>query len=165
MPERAEIEAAAEALRDTYVALGTRSGLFGSVGLLDERSRIRIAEVILDRVRDARGDDEDRFDDAGRRRYPKMLHGEAATAARLAEHARSPQGEDHEAPEFDEQAITDILVAIDDTLWGCGRERMDIIDGPTVDALRDAVKRELVAFVARAGESNEGGNQNDERRH
>jgi hypothetical protein len=79
--------------------------------------------------------------------------------------ARPPQSENHEAPEFDEQAITDILVAIDDTLWGCGRERMDIIDGPTVDALRDAVKRELVAFVARAGESNEGGNQNDERRH
>jgi hypothetical protein len=85
MPERAEIEAAAEAIRDTYVALGTRSGLF-SVGLLDERSRIRIAEVILDRVRDARGDDEG----------PKVTVEPGRRPFDPAKAARSPQSEDHE---------------------------------------------------------------------
>jgi hypothetical protein len=58
--------------------------------------------------------------------------------------------EQREAPEFDEQAITDILVGIDEVLESHGRERMDIIDGPTVDALRDVVKRELVVFLFRS---------------
>lgn len=63
---------------------------------------------------------------------------------------RSPQGEDHEPQEFDEQAVTDILVAIDDTLEGHGCERMDLAEAG--DAVRDAVRRELVAFLERAPE-------------
>jgi hypothetical protein len=80
MPERAEIEAVAEVLE-------------GATSMFPNphhaaRYYAEKAIVALERVRDARGDDEACFDEAGRRRYPKMLHGEAATAARHAEHAR-----------------------------------------------------------------------------
>jgi hypothetical protein len=42
-----------------YVTLGTRAGLFGSVGLLDERSRTRLAEAALDAARARSPQDED----------------------------------------------------------------------------------------------------------
>jgi hypothetical protein len=69
-----------------------------------------------------------------------------------ADHGTPNTGDERwrEVDDFDEQAITDILVGIDEVLESHGRQRMDIIDGPTVDALRDVVKRELVAARDRA---------------
>jgi hypothetical protein len=157
MPERAEIEAA---IKDAMPEMESRFMWAASTGnhpdATAEGAVRTILEPLLDRVRDARDDEE-----AGWLSFhcASGEHGLCDRTARCAcecHGAKSPQGQDHEAPEFDDEAITDILVAIDDVLEGYGRERMDIIDGPTVDALRDAVKRELVAFVARSSPSRDG---------
>jgi len=93
MPERAEIEAVARAL------------LHKGIGSWDEQSELRRSYLLkqaekaieaLDRVRDARGDDEvQKAWDEGRHPFGPGT-GQAVTQTRY-EAARSPQGENHEA--------------------------------------------------------------------
>jgi hypothetical protein len=195
MPERAEIEAARALLRAwdaRELAHPEHPATHRQwAGWMNEAAdRLR---TVLDRVRDARGDDE------GRVKIPPLCDrcgGDHYITEHDAPPARSPQGEDHEAgiramfrayEDWQDGKVEDPFAHMADAYRAAYLSRVPpsrdgtvaVEDWRTIAVRLASLLRELhpqnpyyrekqaealVAFDALAGESNEGGNQNDERR-
>jgi hypothetical protein len=138
MPERAEIEAVARALAKLANDTAEQVGMEHDYGWEEYEAEAETAIAALDRVRDARGDDE-----AARCGCNELLGGHRDECPKWGE---SPQGENHEAVE-DWRTIAVRLASLLRELH------------PQNPYYREKQAEALAAFDALAGVSNEGGNQ------